>query len=387
MDTIKNYLEAMFASMPNTPEVWKAKNELFQMMEDKYNELISEGKSDNEAVGTVISEFGNLEEIADDLGIQGTVQEVVQDIPNANRHMVSMEEVKQYLEDENKYYLKIGVGIVLFIISVLFPIWMDLLPISDGYGAIGMFLCVGAGVGFIIYANSDVEKWKFLRKESCSIDFATSNFLKDEKARNHKHYSLMNTIGIVLCVICWIPTVFIDILNETVSWGTGKIDTLNKLQINDMIRNINESLAVSVLFVMVAIGVFLIVYGSNSKGIYDKLLRLNDRNTISGAYGRQGYENSYNRYVPVSDGNNSADENMNSGSTTWNSNAENAYSYIPQESEYSSPVVENIMSVYWPTVTCLYLIWSFVTFDWWISWIIWPTAAIVHAIIKGSNKK
>ena len=47
METIKNYLESMFASMPNTPEVRKAKAELLQMMEDKYNELISEGTSEN----------------------------------------------------------------------------------------------------------------------------------------------------------------------------------------------------------------------------------------------------------------------------------------------------------------------------------------------------
>lgn len=39
------------------------------MMEDKYNELISEGKSENEAVGTVISEFGNLDELAETLGL------------------------------------------------------------------------------------------------------------------------------------------------------------------------------------------------------------------------------------------------------------------------------------------------------------------------------
>ena len=45
MDTIKNYLETMFASMPNTAEVRKAKAELLQMMEDKYNELISEVKA------------------------------------------------------------------------------------------------------------------------------------------------------------------------------------------------------------------------------------------------------------------------------------------------------------------------------------------------------
>ena len=61
METIRNYLDAMFANMPNTPEVKKAKAELLTMMEDKYNELIAEGETENSAVGTVISEFGNLD--------------------------------------------------------------------------------------------------------------------------------------------------------------------------------------------------------------------------------------------------------------------------------------------------------------------------------------
>ena len=65
METIKSYLETMFANMPNTPEVLRAKQELWGMMEDKYNELISEGLSENEAVGTVISEFGNLDELSE----------------------------------------------------------------------------------------------------------------------------------------------------------------------------------------------------------------------------------------------------------------------------------------------------------------------------------
>ena len=69
METIKKYLEAMFAGMPNTAEVRKAKAELLQMMEDKYNELIGEGQTENTAVGTVISEFGNLDELAEDLGL------------------------------------------------------------------------------------------------------------------------------------------------------------------------------------------------------------------------------------------------------------------------------------------------------------------------------
>lgn len=69
METIRNYLETMFLKLPNTPEVYKAKNELWQMMEDKYTELKEEGKSENEAVGIVISEFGNLDELANDLSL------------------------------------------------------------------------------------------------------------------------------------------------------------------------------------------------------------------------------------------------------------------------------------------------------------------------------
>ena len=70
METIKTYLENMFSGLPDTPEVRKARYELEQMMEDKYSELKSSGKSENEAIGIVISEFGNLDELAESLGLQ-----------------------------------------------------------------------------------------------------------------------------------------------------------------------------------------------------------------------------------------------------------------------------------------------------------------------------
>ena len=96
MDAIRNYLETMFLNLPNTPEVYKAKNELWQMMEDKYTELISEGKSENEAVGTVIAEFGNLNDLAQDLGIAQFVQTAPQ-TPTAKT--LSLEDAKRYLKE------------------------------------------------------------------------------------------------------------------------------------------------------------------------------------------------------------------------------------------------------------------------------------------------
>ena len=63
METIKVYLDNMFLSIPDSEQVRRVKSELYDMMEDKYRELRNEGKPENEAVGIVISEFGNLEEL------------------------------------------------------------------------------------------------------------------------------------------------------------------------------------------------------------------------------------------------------------------------------------------------------------------------------------
>ena len=75
MNAIKSYLDNMFRNLPNTEEVRRAKSELLQMMEDKFEELIREGKTENEAVGVVISEFGNLDEVAESIGISQIIRE------------------------------------------------------------------------------------------------------------------------------------------------------------------------------------------------------------------------------------------------------------------------------------------------------------------------
>ena len=119
METIKNYLENMFSHLPNTPEVQKAKYELYQMMEDKYNELISEGKSDNEAIGIVISEFGNLDELADSLGIKSFV-DPSQAMPAAKT--LSRETAAAFLRDSAKQAYLTAFGVLLCILASLGPI-------------------------------------------------------------------------------------------------------------------------------------------------------------------------------------------------------------------------------------------------------------------------
>ena len=74
MDTIETFLDAMFAPYPATPRLTEARGELRAMMEDAYNDAIAQGKTHNEAVGQVITDFGNLEELAPVLGITADIR-------------------------------------------------------------------------------------------------------------------------------------------------------------------------------------------------------------------------------------------------------------------------------------------------------------------------
>ncbi len=321
METIRNYLETMFANLPNTVEVRKAKTELLQMMEDKYNELIEEGVSDNAAVGTVISEFGNLDEIAADLGIKDSV-EGVKDV--ARRH-VSLDEVKAYLSLSSKRALQLAVGIMLIIISVGSPILTEVTPMYDSLAVVVMFLLIGAGVGMIIFSGSIRKGFEYIRKEPCTISIDTADYVKNEEVRNRQTLILFRVIGIVLCALCWLPTV---ILGD-----------------DDHFAHEVGAYGAAALFLTLGLGVLLIVYSAQRIAVYEKILSLNDSATMSGIYTKK-----------------------------------------EDKDVIQNPVVRTIMSVFWPTVTCVYLAVSFLTGAWRWTWLIWPIGAIVSTILVNVTK-
>ena len=136
METIKNYLESMFRGLPLTEKVMKAKSELLQMMEDKYTELIRSGKTENEAVGDVIQNFGNLEDLADELGIKDILHATK--YSEVQRRKISFEEITEYLGRVKKAAAFRCIGIMLCIICVIFPILADALRINE---IIGISIC------------------------------------------------------------------------------------------------------------------------------------------------------------------------------------------------------------------------------------------------------
>lgn len=332
METIKNYLDAMFANLPNKTSVIKAKDELWQMMEDKFNELIAEGKTENEAVGTVISEFGNLSELAEVLGLEDEVgrdeagDETETEAERFTKDeepaiVIARDEAENLLKESAERSTKISLGIALCVMSPVLGIISE--AVLNGKGGFINFLLVcltvAAGVIMIVLGVNAGENWKKYSKKKCTLSMDATKFVAEEKAIYDRSHTLVLTVGILLFVVSWIPAVIISNVIPTF-----------------------DDLGGAFFFICVGIGVLLVVYSSLRSRGYESLLKLNGSGTIK-------------------------------------------YSYEPEEQgeyKYISPIADFCMSIYWPFMTCLYLILSFTTMYWGLTWIIWPVAGVLHRPLK-----
>lgn len=68
MNKLNEYIDNMFAGLPDNDDVRAAKQTITENMTDKFEELLSEGKNEAEAFGTTISEFGSIKELGREMG-------------------------------------------------------------------------------------------------------------------------------------------------------------------------------------------------------------------------------------------------------------------------------------------------------------------------------
>lgn len=315
MEIIKNYLDSMFSTLPDIPEVRKAREELYQMMEDKYHELKSEGRSENEAVGIVITEFGNLDELKEELGISYT--NIEESNPKAaQERYVSISQAKEYLGMMEKYSIFIAVATMLCIISPVAMIFLGGLSEitafgenAAGFGGITiLFGSIIVAVAIFIYAGNQLEDYEYLKKEIFRLDKSTEIYLQEEKKKKKSTFTIRIIIGVVLCIFSVLPLLWSAfLLNE-----------------NDFACIVS----VCILLIIVGIAVAILIHAGMQQESYKVLLQEGD------------YKKS----------------NKDKG-------------------------LETIATVYWCIVTAIYLGWSFWTFQWNITWIIWPIAGVLYGAI------
>lgn len=255
MDTIRAFIEGLFAQYEDSPDIRQAKKELYQMMEDKYLDLKAQGKSENEAVGEVIAGIGTLEELEEDLNFRAKDQVLKNNI-NLTDH-----QVEEFLEDRKDFARKISFGVAVAIMSAVPLIFLQGMRFisEDLSSAIGVgLLIIMIAFAVSIFIPQGMKISKYSEFEFKDIEMTTQKKLQVEKEeeRYQDIYRRKLSIGIPLCVVAVLPVIFISILFE-------EQETLLLT-------------AVCFLLIVIAIGVKMIVEGSILNDSYSILLQKGD---------------------------------------------------------------------------------------------------------------
>lgn len=327
MDTIISYIDNLFRNYPDTAQVKKAREELLGIMEDKYNELKAEGRSENEAIGIVISEFGNMEEIAAELGLDVEAAPIEPATVSDDRpeKKVTLEQAKNYIDVQDNFGMKIGIGVALCILSPVVSCITDALAmggflsenIAEVFGTASLFLMVAVAVGLFITSGIAIGKYDEYKECRITLDYGTRTLITEQYEKYNKVFGSKIALGVALCILSVIPGGIAEELFE----GTS-------------MEWLAELMAAS-LFGFVAVGVFCLITAVIKQGAYEVLLGKGD-------------------YSPEK---------------------------IARKQE--EKLIGLIAGIYWPIMVAVYLLWSFITNDWGISWIIWPVAGVLFAAISG----
>ncbi|MBO5372349.1 MAG: hypothetical protein J6A75_06490 [Lachnospiraceae bacterium] len=323
METIISYIDNIFSSYPDVSEVRKAREDLLSIMEDKYNELKSEGKSENEAVGIVISEFGNIEEITAELGItplnKGGEEEEYAEL---EKEKFSLEQARNYIETQKSFGRKIAIGVMLCILSPVCACVLDplaeagFLPvrITDTIGVLALFGMVAIAVAIFIISGIANSKYERLEKKQIILDYGTKQLMTEQYEKQNRRFGTEIAVGVVLCIFSIIPLNIAEVIFEDtkLAW------------VSDM--------AGASLFAFVAVAVYLFITAGVRQSAYEVLLGI----------------------------------------------GEHSPEKIMQKEK---SVLRIISAIYWPVVVCIYLGWSFITMDWEITWIIWPVTGVLFGAI------
>lgn len=325
METIKNYLENVFSNLPQSEDILVAKEELLCMMEDKYNELKLDGKTENEAIGIVISEFGNINEIIENLEPL-PYEENKDTIETATNKFINLDTAMNFISETTEISKKISLGVMLCIWSPIAALLLwgfsknNILPInievSCAIGIIVLLAMVMYAVSLFINFGLKLEKYDHLKKEKFELDYSTKSFIKTEDENFRPVFAKRIALGVSLCVLSLIPA------------------AVSSLTLGNSISVLYPSVTALLLIVAFAVRIF-IVTGMK----FD------------------------------------------------------SYKVLLQEGDYSTKLKENqlfkgeeqlsktIASIYWPAIVFIYIAWNFISKDYEVSWILWPLAGILFAII------
>lgn len=187
-DRIREYVDEIFMTAPNTQQAYELKVELTGNLIEKYHTLLAEGKSEQEALDMTIFSIGDINELF------ASLQSPAYTAPAPPQQSGSTLALS----------IMMVVGIMLCILSLI-PVFL----MQDEMGLVIMFSIVAVGVGLIVLSGVLRTQKKAVVSQTVVGDF------RDWQQRNENRKRARRAFSSSIWTI-------VTILYFLVSFSTGK---------------------------------------------------------------------------------------------------------------------------------------------------------------------
>lgn len=179
------------------------------------------------------------------------------DVPEGRT--VSVEEANAYMDTAEEVCGKIATAVSLFILSPVCLIQMAAMyagsMLEDRmviFGVVILLVIVAIGVAICIYNDSKLEKFKYLSKETFSLQYGVEGIVEKRKSASENKHRAFTIIGVVLCIVSAVPLLITSVFTE------------NEVALIE---------SVIILLIMIAAGVHLFVRKSIVEESFNQLLQ------------------------------------------------------------------------------------------------------------------
>ena len=189
VEAIKTYLDNVFAAYPKTDTILSLKQDMLANMEEKYSALRQSGKSEHEAAYSVITNFGNIEEITSELGLKDKNKDKNKD----GAVHLSWEEAYEYLMESRKSGIITGLGVWIIMAGVSAVVSIDNLFI--------MFAAIAIAVVMFIKNGGRMEAYESYEDTRFHLDSNTRQRLEMERDRFKTRSTTMIAVGVAVILL------------------------------------------------------------------------------------------------------------------------------------------------------------------------------------------
>ena len=208
-EKLNAYINSIFEEAPVTNKTLELKEEMQRNLTDKYNDLISEGKTPEAAFNLAVASVGDITSLIDEL--------------NRDKRTLSAYDKSK---EKTKFALMTAISVMLYVLSII-----PLLLLQNEAGLVIMFGIAAIATGLIIYATMTKPRYEKF-DETLVEDFKK---WKSTTVEHNEMYKLISSLFWSFVVVTYLIASF-----YTQAWHLTWIIFLIGSALNEVIKAIFE---------------------------------------------------------------------------------------------------------------------------------------------------